>query len=87
MALGPKVKKGRFGIASVYDIAPTILHMFNLPLGKKMDGRPLKEIFKFTRKTRYKTYIQRPYKRKRKKRDKEMDKKTLEEFKSLGYIE
>ncbi len=29
----------------IYDIAPTILHMFNIPISKDIDGRVLKEIF------------------------------------------
>jgi len=30
---------------SVLDVAPTILHIFGLPLSKDMSGRPLTEIF------------------------------------------
>jgi arylsulfatase A-like enzyme len=29
----------------IYDIAPTILHMFDIPIPKDTDGRVLKEIF------------------------------------------
>lgn len=46
LAFGPGIKK-RVEIkdAKIYDIAPTILHIFNLPLPKDMDGRVLTEIF------------------------------------------
>jgi hypothetical protein len=30
----------------IYDIAPTILHIFNLPIDPEMDGRVLTEIFR-----------------------------------------
>lgn len=87
LALGPDIVKGQFKGAHVYDIAPTILYMFNLPIGKKMDGRPFKEIFKFKRNIRYRTYIQKLKKKRKKKRNKELDEKKLKEFKTLGYIE
>jgi len=42
-------KKDEFSIVvdgvRVYDIAPTILHMFGLPIPSNMDGRVLLEIF------------------------------------------
>ncbi|MDF2957307.1 MAG: putative phosphohydrolase or phosphomutase [Candidatus Alkanophagales archaeon MCA70_species_1] len=47
IAWGPDIKRG-FGIrarARIYDVAPTILHMFGLPLPADMDGRVLREIF------------------------------------------
>ena len=46
LAYGPAIKQGlRITDAKIYDIAPTILHMFGLPVPKDMDGRVLKEIF------------------------------------------
>jgi len=45
-AYGPDVKRaGRIGTAQIYDIAPTILHMFGIPIPRDTDGRVLKEIF------------------------------------------
>jgi len=47
MAYGPDIKKNkRVEDVSILDLAPTILHMFNIPIPKDMDGRVLKEIFK-----------------------------------------
>ena len=47
VASGPDFKKGEkvYGL-SLIDIAPTLLHMYDLPIGKDMDGKPLLEIFK-----------------------------------------
>lgn len=46
-ASGPDFKKNEkvFGL-SLIDITPTLLHLYNLPIGKDMDGKPLLEIFK-----------------------------------------
>ncbi|MCA9254918.1 MAG: alkaline phosphatase family protein, partial [Phycisphaerales bacterium] len=43
---GPGIKKDEliFG-ASLIDIGPTVLSLFDLPIGKDMDGRPLVEIY------------------------------------------
>jgi len=47
LAYGPDIKEGiQIRGAKIYDIAPTILHMFGLPIPDDMDGRVLKEIFK-----------------------------------------
>lgn len=46
IAVGPDTKKGKISQIKIYDFAPTILHMFGLPVLKDMDGKVLKEIFK-----------------------------------------
>lgn len=48
MACGPDIKKGEAKLANlkIYDITPTILHIFGLPVPEDMDGRVLTEIFK-----------------------------------------
>jgi arylsulfatase A-like enzyme len=48
VAMGPTIKKsGRvMGLPmSVFDIAPTILHLYGLPAPRQMKGRVLTEIF------------------------------------------
>ncbi|MCK5057754.1 MAG: alkaline phosphatase family protein [Candidatus Aminicenantes bacterium] len=81
---GPRVKKGRIKKASVFDIAPTILNLYDLPVGKNMDGRVLSDVFRFHRKKRYKVYKLK--KDGRMKRDESYDKETLDGLESLGYI-
>ena len=47
LAYGQDVKRGmKPGEANITDIAPTILHLYNVPVLEDMDGRVLKEIFK-----------------------------------------
>lgn len=47
VAAGPNIKQNEkvFGLGLI-DIAPTILNIFNLPIGKDMDGKPALDIFK-----------------------------------------
>jgi len=45
IAYGKDIKTGNVN-ARIYDIAPTILHIFGLPIPRDMDGRVLREIFK-----------------------------------------
>ena len=57
IAWGPDIKESIEIEAKIYDVAPTILHMFGMPIPKDMDGRVLKEIFKdelATREIKYK---------------------------------
>ncbi|MFC2155962.1 sulfatase-like hydrolase/transferase, partial [Acidobacteriota bacterium] len=81
---GPQVRKGRIKKTSVFDIAPTILNLYDLPVGKNMDGRVLSEVFRFQRKKQHKVYKLK--KDGQLKRDESYDKKTLEGLESLGYI-
>ncbi|WP_179344559.1 alkaline phosphatase family protein [Winogradskyella ursingii] len=54
VAKGPHIKKKEkvFGLGLI-DIAPTILHHFNLPIGKDMDGKVALDIFTEPRKPKY----------------------------------
>lgn len=54
VAAGPNIKKNEkiFGL-NLVDIAPTILHMYNLPVGKDMDGRVALDIFENQKKPKY----------------------------------
>jgi len=84
MIKGPGIKPGRIPKATVFDVAPSILYTFDLPLDKNMDGQPLEEIFPFQHKKRYRIY-------KLKKdqdagRDSQYDKETLQDLKSMGYV-
>ncbi|XRP97075.1 alkaline phosphatase family protein [Methanocaldococcus sp. 16A] len=46
LAYGPGIKKGyKIENVKVYDIAPTILHIFSLPIPNDMDGKVLTNIF------------------------------------------
>jgi predicted AlkP superfamily phosphohydrolase/phosphomutase len=47
LAYGQDIKQGmKLGEANITDIAPTILHLYDVPVLEDMDGRVLKEIFK-----------------------------------------
>jgi predicted AlkP superfamily phosphohydrolase/phosphomutase len=81
---GPTIKKGEIKKASVFDIAPTILNLYGLPIGKNMDGRVLSEVSRNHRKKRYKTY--RLSKDGEMNRDTSYDEETLKDLKSIGYI-
>jgi predicted AlkP superfamily phosphohydrolase/phosphomutase len=46
IAKGPSIKRGhRLQRAEIIDIAPTLLHIFEVPIPEEMDGKVLKEIF------------------------------------------
>jgi predicted AlkP superfamily phosphohydrolase/phosphomutase len=84
MILGPDVKRNAEIQATVYDIAPSILYLNNLPVGRDMDGRPLLEAFTSKRPVRTTIYFK--MKHQPGKKDRNRDRKKIEELKSLGYI-
>jgi predicted AlkP superfamily phosphohydrolase/phosphomutase/tetratricopeptide (TPR) repeat protein len=46
VAMGPGIKKGeRIYGASILDVTPTILSLFDLPIGRDMQGKPLNDIY------------------------------------------
>jgi predicted AlkP superfamily phosphohydrolase/phosphomutase len=84
MMLGPDVKRGAEIQSTVYDIAPTILYLNHLPVGRDMDGRQLLSAFTSVRpvgKTVYTKMKHLPGKE-----DRDRDRKKIEELKALGYI-
>lgn len=80
---GPTVKPGMIN-ASIYDIAPTILYLFGMPLDRNMDGRPLRDIFKISRKLNYTVY--KLNKQITNTHNLHVDQEEIEELKALGYI-
>jgi hypothetical protein len=88
---GPGIKPGnRLDKVNVYDITPTLLYLFGLPVGEDMDGRVIVEAFqdKFnkSRKIRFIPTYGAPSKSGDEKKPRELDKEVLEDLKSLGYI-
>jgi predicted AlkP superfamily phosphohydrolase/phosphomutase len=84
MILGPDVKRNIEIKATVYDIAPSILYLNNLPVGKDMDGRPLMEAFTYKRPIKTKVYTK--MKHLPGKENSERNRKKIEELKTLGYL-
>ncbi|MEA2006146.1 MAG: alkaline phosphatase family protein [Acidobacteriota bacterium] len=88
---GPQIKPGyHIEKAHVYDVTPTLLYLFDIPIGKDMDGKVILEAFnskfKRRRKVQYIFSYESPQILPKKKRSKELDKEALEELRSLGYI-
>lgn len=81
---GPKVRNGKIPDVGVYDVAPTILNLFDLPVGKNMDGKVLKSALKLNNRLRYKEYKMKKYGEG--KIDEKFREEELEELKSIGYI-
>src|SRR5690606_12389861 len=54
VATGPNIKKNEkvYGLGLI-DIAPTILHHFDLPIGEDMDGKVALDIFKENKELKY----------------------------------
>ncbi len=84
MMKGPKVRNGKLSNVGVYDVAPTVLNLFDLPVGKNMDGKVLKDALKLNNKLRYKEYRMKRYSQG--KINKKFQEEEMEELKSIGYI-
>ncbi len=83
---GPDTVAGKVASVSVYDIAPTILYLLGLPVGETMDGEPLTAALELERDVRHQRYARDLMTPKEHRRDAEVDARTLEELRSLGYI-
>jgi len=87
---GPLARPGRTTTMNVHDIAPTILHLFDLPVGSTMDGKPATDLLDLERSVRFELYSREIMRTAAPGRDQELDReiqeKTLRELRSLGYI-
>jgi len=84
---GPQIRSGHeLDKISVYDFAPTILHLYGLPMGQDMDGRVVQEVFRKERKPRFVETHETGQGRAESKNPRAMDKDVLEDLKTLGYI-
>jgi predicted AlkP superfamily phosphohydrolase/phosphomutase len=87
---GPLVRAGRTTSMNVHDIAPTILHLFDLPVGSTMDGKAATDLLRLDRTVRFERYSRELMKTAVRGGDPELDEeinqKTLRELRSLGYI-
>ena len=93
IASGRGIRKGaEVRNATIYDITPTLLYLYDLPVAADMDGKVLEEILEpgyFTqhRLSSITTYETEHRSRERFLQKAETDKEVLEQFKALGYIE
>lgn len=92
-AKGPGIKKGEkiYG-ASILDLTPTLLTMFDLPVGKDMDGKPLIDIYDHPRQVKYIDSWEKVDKFGgelvlKSKGDKETNQAALQQLVDLGYID
>jgi predicted AlkP superfamily phosphohydrolase/phosphomutase len=87
---GPLVRAGRTTSMNVHDIAPTILHLLDLPVGSTMDGKAATDLLRLDRTVRFERYSRELMKTAVRGGDPELDEeinqKTLRELRSLGYI-
>ncbi len=84
---GPGTRAGRLPSVTVYDVAPTLLYLYDLPLGENMDGEPLRAALDLERSLARQRYGSELLRTKANRRDSELDRRTLEELRSLGYIQ
>ena len=90
---GPGIKQDeRIYGASLIDVAPTILTLFNLPIGEDMDGRPLLEAFEDLPKVKtIPSWEQTPGESGMHTGDQQLDpaqaNELMQQFAALGYIE
>jgi len=84
---GPGIKEG-YSIqrAHIYDITPTLLYLFSLPVAEDMDGKVLLDAFRSRRKVRRVPTYESGEKTIRAKKKKALDNEMLEDLRSLGYI-
>ena len=91
-AMGPNIKKNEklFGL-NLIDIAPTLLHHFDLPIGRDMDGKVILDMFKDRKPPKFIDSwedVEGDFGELKKREDDEWsDSETMEQLIELGYID
>ena len=84
---GPAIKAGcTLKNAHIFDITPTLLHLFSLPVAEDMDGKVLLEAFKSRRRVHRVPTYETGERTINTKKTKALDNEMLEDLRSLGYI-
>ncbi|MBC7287042.1 MAG: alkaline phosphatase family protein [Armatimonadetes bacterium] len=84
---GPGVAPGSTGSARLVDVAPTMLHLLDLPIPDVMDGSPVTAAMDEQAAARPVTYEHSPARIRRKACDRTCDRETLEQrLRALGYL-
>jgi len=92
IASGPHIRRGkRVDKATIYDVAPTILHIFGEPIPREIDGRVLREIFEENsnlakKQVMYKTEEKQVRSKDSRYYSKEEEKMIIKRLKDLGYL-
>ncbi len=85
---GPGIKAGyTLQNTHIYDITPTLLYLFSLPVAEDMDGKVLLDAFSSQKKVRRVPTYETGEKTIRARKKKALDNEMLEDLRSLGYIE
>jgi predicted AlkP superfamily phosphohydrolase/phosphomutase len=91
MVHGPGIKRGeRIDQATIYDVAPTILHLLDFPIPNDVDGRVLKEIFEENSELANKSVIyekeERVWEEEKEEQSLSDQEKVVERLRKLGYM-
>jgi predicted AlkP superfamily phosphohydrolase/phosphomutase len=88
---GPEIKPDyQLEKATIYDVMPTILYLFDLPVGEDMDGHVLLQAFRdsysMNKQVRFVPTHGSYLRQEQAKKPRDLDKEVLEDLRSLGYI-
>jgi predicted AlkP superfamily phosphohydrolase/phosphomutase len=87
MAMGPSFKRGvKIEGARIYDIAPTLLHLFKVPIPQDMDGKVLISALRGKQEIKIKKGKEEEPAKKRVRLSKEDEEKIKESLRRLGYL-
>ena len=87
LAMGPAFKKSqRLASVRLYDIAPTVLHLLHMPVGKDMAGEVLVDALADNRPSRWIESYDGVVDHRRPDAESPFEERVLEELKALGYL-